>query len=95
MECLSGRLPLTPSSDLARDWPESRCHTETERGLCFTSVTTSTSGAAVVTVGCWPPHLAGLAWYGVPQCKNEVSEHTSVPHTSHLTPHTSHLTPYI
>ena len=48
---------------------------EPSQGICFSALTHS-MGRRVATFGCWPRQSQSgdsLAWYGVPECKNEVS----------------------
>ena len=75
MECYNGRVTLSPGTDTlqlpASLLPESRCQSQT--GLCFSSLT-RVQGVTVLSLGCWPSqHHLQLAWYGVPECKNEVN----------------------
>ena len=78
MECYDGTvpLPLSPEPglpDLSGLLASSTC--EPAQGICFTALTQS-QGRRVATFGCWPRQSQSgdsLAWYGVPECKNEVS----------------------
>ena len=75
MECYEGRVSLPPGTESSQLLPssllpESTCQSLT--GLCFASLTRGQS-VTVLSLGCWPQqHHLQLAWYGVPQCKNEV-----------------------
>ena len=74
MLCYDGTvsLPLLPDhSDLSELLTSSTC--EAEQGICFSALTQS-QGLRVATFGCWPRQSGdSLAWYGVPECKHEVS----------------------
>ena len=74
MLCYDGivSLPLLPDpSDLSELLTSSTC--EAEQGICFSALTQS-QGLRVATFGCWPRQSGdSLAWYGVPECKHEVS----------------------
>ena len=78
MECYEGTvsLPLSPEPglpDLAGLLSSSTC--EPSQGICFSALTHS-MGRRVATFGRWPRQSQSgdsLAWYGVPECKNEVS----------------------
>ena len=53
--------------------PENTCYPDD--GICFSAITQS-HGTNVATFGCWPSVQYGdnsISWYGVPECKNEVS----------------------
>ena len=75
MLCYDGTvsLPLIPDpSDLSELLTSSTC--EAEQGICFSALTQS-QGLRVATFGCWPRQSGdSLAWYGVPECKHEVSD---------------------
>ena len=78
MECYEGRVSLPPGTDSSQllpssMLPESTCQSLT--GLCFSSLTRVKS-VAVLSLGCWPQqHDVQLAWFGDPECKNEVSNY--------------------
>ena len=76
MECYEGTvsLPLSSGPDLG-DLSGLLGSCEPEQGVCFSALTHS-QGHRVATFGCWPRQSeagGSLAWYGVPECKNEVS----------------------
>ena len=76
MECYDGTVSLSLEPglpDLSGLLASSTC--EPAQGICFTALTQS-QGRRVATFGCWPRQSQSgdsLAWYGVPECKNEVS----------------------
>ena len=74
-ECFEGVLTLPRGEDDIQELPppllpDSRC--APVDGLCFSSLTHS-KGSRVLSLGCWPSQSSeSLAWYGAPECKNEV-----------------------
>ena len=85
MECYEGSvtMPLSPEHglpDLAGLLASSTC--EPSQGICFSALTHS-MGRRVATFGCWPRQSQSgdsLAWYGVPECKNEVRVYSDENH---------------
>ena len=76
MECYDGTISLPlgqgPDLEVSGFLPSATCHPK--EGICFSALTHS-QGAQVATFGCWPRQSQSgdsLAWYGVPECKNEV-----------------------
>ena len=76
--CFSGTVTLPSSISNTGELPHSLLPPDTceaDQGLCFTALTSS-QGVQVASFGCWPTQSSGdysIAWYGVPECKNEVS----------------------
>ena len=75
--CVEGTvsLPQDPglAAGLASLLPGGSC--QPEEGICFSSLTSTQGGLQVASFGCWPPQAQtedSIAWYGVPECKNEV-----------------------
>ena len=75
--CVEGTvsLPQEPglAVGLASLLPGGSC--QPEEGICFSSLTSTQGGLQVASFGCWPPQAQtedSIAWYGVPECKNEV-----------------------
>ena len=75
--CFSGTVTLPDSISSISELPHSLLPLDTcqsEQGICFTALTQS-QGVHVASFGCWPTQSNGdfsIAWYGVPECKNEV-----------------------
>ena len=73
-ECFDGTVSL-PLSDIYYELPQSllpQAKCSPDEGICFTGLTYS-KGFQVLSFGCWPRQsYESLAWYGVPECKNEV-----------------------
>jgi len=68
IECFHGTFPIQPDSTLPL--PTERC--TPEDGICYYSLSTG-GGQATAQLGCWPSQSSvQLAWWGVPECKNEV-----------------------
>ena len=78
--CFSGTVTLPSSISNISELPHSLLPQDTcdsDQGICFTALTSS-QGVQVASFGCWPTQSSGdfsIAWYGVPECKNEVSVH--------------------
>jgi len=80
-ECFHGTINLPKSliglesHELPHEFfPTTKC--VPDEGICFTGLTQS-KGVQVASFGCWPKQAEvysnGLAWYGTPECKNEVN----------------------
>ena len=77
-ECYDGVVTLladTDTSDLTSVLPGTRC--TPQEGICYSGLTYS-KGVQVASFGCWPGQTDvygyGIAWYGTPECKNEVAK---------------------
>ena len=73
-ECFEGTVSF-PLRDIYLELPEAllpQTKCSPDEGICYTGLTYS-KGFQVVSFGCWPRQsYESLAWYGVPECKNEV-----------------------
>jgi len=68
VECFHGTFPIQPDSTLPL--PTERC--TPEDGICYYSLSMG-GGQATAQLGCWPTQSSvQLAWWGIPECKNEV-----------------------
>jgi len=68
VECFHGTFPIQPDSTLPL--PTERC--TPEDGICYYSLSRG-GGQATAQLGCWPTQSSvQLAWWGIPECKNEV-----------------------
>ena len=87
--CVEGTVSLPPgpalAASLASLLPRGSC--QPEEGICFSSLTSTQGGVQVASFGCWPPQAQtedSIAWYGVPECKNEVTSRKIKPSSSFL-----------